>query len=124
MLPLVKVIGTQPITTTRQGTEEEKAAAITVLVAVLEAVRIVAVLLSPVTPGLSRAILGQLGQENGVAQPSWSDAAWGGLQAGTQLPPPELVFARIAREFVTEPPTGAAAVSAKALKRKTQKVPS
>uniref|UniRef100_A0A1D2A4I3 methionine--tRNA ligase n=1 Tax=Auxenochlorella protothecoides TaxID=3075 RepID=A0A1D2A4I3_AUXPR len=115
----------QPWTALKKGTEEEKAAAITVLVAVLEAVRIVAVLLSPVTPSLSHAILRQLGQEAAAAgQPAWSDAAWGKLQAGTRLPPPELVFARIAREFVTEPAAGAAAAPTKGAKRKAQKVAS
>ena len=44
-----------------QGTGEEKAEAAKVLVAVLEAVRIVAVLLWPVTPQLSARILAQLG---------------------------------------------------------------
>lgn len=44
-----------------QGTDEEKAEAAAVLVAVLEAVRCVAVGLAPLTPGLSRRIYAQLG---------------------------------------------------------------
>jgi methionyl-tRNA synthetase len=44
-----------------QGSDEEKAEAAAVLVAVLEAMRLVAVGLSPITPGLSARILAQLG---------------------------------------------------------------
>ena len=44
-----------------QGSEEDKADARKVLVAVLEAVRVTAILLAPVTPGLSRQLLQQLG---------------------------------------------------------------
>lgn len=44
-----------------QGSDEEKAEALGVLVAVLEALRIVAVGLAPVTPALSARIMAQLG---------------------------------------------------------------
>ncbi len=44
-----------------QGTDEEKAEAAAVLVAVLEAVRVVAVGLAPITPGLAGRIYQQLG---------------------------------------------------------------
>ncbi len=44
-----------------QGTDEEKAEAAAVLVSVLEAVRVVAVGLAPLTPALSRRIYSQLG---------------------------------------------------------------
>ena len=43
-----------------QGSEEERRAAEGTLVAVLEATRIVAVLLAPITPALSRRIMAQL----------------------------------------------------------------
>ncbi len=43
-----------------QGSEEEQRAAEGTLVAVLEATRIVAVLLAPITPALSRRIMAQL----------------------------------------------------------------
>jgi hypothetical protein len=50
-----------------QGSDEERQAAGEVLTAVLEAARIVAVLLSPVTPALSARIHSQLGLEGACA---------------------------------------------------------
>lgn len=44
-----------------QGTDEEKAAAVAVLVTILELVRVVAVMLLPVTPSLAGKIYSQLG---------------------------------------------------------------
>ncbi|XP_073040308.1 methionine--tRNA ligase, chloroplastic/mitochondrial-like isoform X1 [Primulina eburnea] len=66
------------------------------LVIVLEAIRIVAIVLSPITPSLSSRIYTQLGfsedQFNGV---TWSDTRWGGLKQGHVTAEPKPVFARI-----------------------------
>ncbi|GJU90921.1 methionine--tRNA ligase, chloroplastic/mitochondrial [Tanacetum coccineum] len=71
------------------------------LVLILEAMRIIAVTLSPVTPKLCQSIYRQLGyteeQFNAVA---WSDTKWGGLKAGQVMAPPNPIFARI--EVITE----------------------
>jgi len=52
-----------------QGSDAEKEAASVTLVAVLEAVRIVAVLLVPITPALSRRIMAQLAAPEARFQP-------------------------------------------------------
>ena len=87
-----------------QGSDEQKEAAALALVAVLEAVRIVAVLLTPVTPALSgriHAALGYSPEEYGALR--WADAAWGGLRAGQATPPPAPVFQRLEGKLVMEP---------------------
>jgi len=62
-----------------QGTDEQKAQGRLVLTEVLEALRIVAVLLSPVTPTLSKAIYHQLGfSEEESEKITLEDAEWGG----------------------------------------------
>lgn len=84
-----------------QGTDEEKEEAGRVLVAVLEGVRIVAVALSPVIPGISRKLYQQLGFPPAAFDKlTWEDTAWGGIQAGQAVPPPAPVFARIEGDFV------------------------
>lgn len=87
-----------------QGTEEEKQAAKQHLIAVLEAVRIVAVLLSPATPSLSAAIYAQLGfPEDAFAGLQWDrDTQWGALCEGQEVPKPSPVFVRLEGDFVTE----------------------
>nr|GMC59286.1 methionine--tRNA ligase, chloroplastic/mitochondrial [Ipomoea batatas] len=66
------------------------------LVIVLEAVRIIAVALSPVTPSLSFRIYTQLGYtEDQFCAVTWSHTAWGGLKAGQVTAQPQPVFARI-----------------------------
>ncbi len=86
-----------------QGTDEEKQAAELALVAVLEAVRIVAVLLAPVTPQLSGKIYGALGYGPEVYRAlSWGDASWGKLPQGQATPPAVPVFARLEGDLVTE----------------------
>lgn len=74
------------------------------LVSVLEAVRIVAVMLAPVTPSLSAAIYAQLGYEAADVQAMrWAkDVQWGGLPLGRALPKPSPVFVRLEGDFVTE----------------------
>ena len=108
---------TAPWTAFKKGSEEDKAAAAAVLVAVLEAVRVVAVLLSPVTPGLSSRIYQQLGfTQQQFEALTWADAEWGALQAGHAMPQPQPVMQRLEGDFVTEPApaAAAAAVAAKA----------
>lgn len=66
------------------------------LVIVLEAIRIVAIVLSPITPSLSSRIYTQLGfsedQFNGV---TWRDTKWGGLKKGHVTAEPKPIFAKI-----------------------------
>jgi methionyl-tRNA synthetase len=86
-----------PWTGLKKGTDEEKEAAKEALVAVIEAVRVVAILLAPVTPLLSRKIYEQIGLEFEGVQ--WStDAAWaaGGLTKGHAVSSkPTPVFVRL-----------------------------
>lgn len=102
-----------PWTAFKKGSEEEQQAAKQVLVAVLEACRILAVTLSPVTPTLSGRVYQQLGLGEGSLQGrvSWSDTAWGVLQSGHVTAEPVPVFARIddTVPFATEPAPSAAA---------------
>jgi methionyl-tRNA synthetase len=72
------------------------------LYAVLEASRLVAVLLAPLLPELSSRMLSQLGQEpfdSGCSHPAgspWIEAQrWGGLAVGEILPLPEPVMQRL-----------------------------
>ncbi|WIA38275.1 hypothetical protein OEZ86_001615 [Tetradesmus obliquus] len=106
---------TAPWSALKKGSDEEKAAAGRVLVAVLETARILAVALSPITPGLSSRIYQQLGLGEGAldGRVSWSDTAWGQLQAGHCTAAPQPVFARLddTVPFVTEPAPGAAAAA-------------
>jgi methionyl-tRNA synthetase len=96
-----------------QGSNEEKRAAQRDLVAVLEAVRVIAVLLAPVTPGLSRSIYAALGcAPEDFKALSWGDARWGGLPAGQATPPPKPIFARLEGDLVTEAAPGSKAAVA------------
>ena len=92
-----------PWTAFKKGTVEEKEAASEALVAVIEAVRIVAVLLLPVTPGLSRRIYEQLGftddQWLGV---EWKNSSWGALERGSVMSKPSPVFVRFDGDMITE----------------------
>ncbi|MCO5588478.1 hypothetical protein L7F22_042435 [Adiantum nelumboides] len=66
------------------------------LVIVLEAVRIVAVALSPVTPQLSLRIYLQLGYSvEDFLSLTWDDTKWGALKEGRVLPEPQPVFKKI-----------------------------
>lgn len=65
-----------------QGTEEQKAQGRQVLTEVLEAIRVVALLLSPVTPTLSRAVHTQLGfSEDESRALALAAASWGGANS-------------------------------------------
>jgi methionyl-tRNA synthetase len=96
-----------------QGDDAQKEEAAAALVAVLEAVRVVSVIMCPVTPGLSSRIYAGLGmtpeQYEGLR---WSDVQWGGLPKGQAMPKPQPVFARLEGDFVTEPAPGKVAVAA------------
>ena len=67
------------------------------LYAVLEATRIVGLLLAPLLPDLSERILAQLGH---VLNPDlWlDDLHWGGLKSGEALPKPSPVMQRLELE--------------------------
>lgn len=86
----------------KKGGEQDRAEAAAALAAVLEAVRVVAVCLSPVTPALADRILAQLGFDEGQrALLHWEDATWGGLETGRCFPPPAPVFVRLEGDYVT-----------------------
>jgi methionyl-tRNA synthetase len=77
----------------KSGQQEEVNEA---LYTVLEAVRIVAYLLSPVTPQLSVSIYSQLGLKfEESCPPDWESVKWGKLIPGEQLPQPTPIFQRI-----------------------------
>ena len=62
-----------------QGSTEEKEQASLVLLEVLEAARIVAVMLSPIAPALARLVYLQLGfNDQDFDSLTWDDAHWGG----------------------------------------------
>lgn len=90
------------------------------LVIVLEAMRIISIALSPITPDLSLRIYSQLGyteeQFNAI---SWSDTKWGGLKAGQVMAQPTPIFARI--EDGTEAETKSAATKKESKKEKAPK---
>lgn len=86
------------------------------LVVILEAMRIIAVALSPVTPNLCLKIYRQLGYtEEQFYATTWSDTKWGGLKGGQVMAQPSPVFARI--EILTEA-EGGAPVEKKVSKKK------
>lgn len=96
-----------------QGDEAEKEAAAAALVAVLEAVRVVAVIMCPVTPALSSRIYAGLGMTAEQYESlRWGDSEWGGLPAGQVMPKPQPVFARLEGDLVTEAAPGKVAVAA------------
>ena len=62
-----------------QGTDAEKEQAGLVLLEVLEAARIVAIMLSPIAPALARLVYLQLGFSDADFEAlSWKDSQWGG----------------------------------------------
>ena len=88
-----------------QGTEEQKVAAAADLLAVLEASRIMALMLAPITPQLSHRIYSQLGFTDAQYRAAtWKDTRWGMLEAQKMLPPPQPVFHRLEGDFVITVP--------------------
>ncbi|KAJ0752902.1 putative methionine--tRNA ligase [Helianthus annuus] len=88
------------------------------LVLILEAVRIIAVALSPVTPNLCLRIYRQLGYtDQQFHAATWSDTKWGGLKGGQVMAPPTPIFARI--ETVEEAESGP--VTEKKVSKKKEK---
>jgi methionyl-tRNA synthetase len=106
-----------PWTAFKKGGDADKAAAGAALVAVLEAVRVTAVLLAPATPAFSARVFTQLGLPAAEGGPAWAEAAWGGLQAGHAPAPPAPIFARLEGEWLLEPPAEGAAEAAAAEKK-------
>ncbi|GAB4854829.1 Methionine--tRNA ligase, chloroplastic/mitochondrial [Ancistrocladus abbreviatus] len=81
------------------------------LVIILEAMRIIAIALSPVAPSLCWRIYSQLGySEDQFNAVTWYDTKWGGLKAGQVMAQPKPVFARI--EPKTEGEDGGEAAAA------------
>ena len=69
-----------------------------VLYTLVENLRIIAILITPVLPRAAAGILEQLG----VAHPqTLADAVWGGLESGHQLGQPTPLFPRIEQEKVS-----------------------
>ena len=102
-----------PWTAFKKGDGAEKDAAAAALVAVLEAVRIVAVMMSPVTPGLCSRIYAGLGMSpEQFERLGWGDVQWGGLPDGQTMPKPQPVFARIEAEPVTKAALGNVSMAA------------
>lgn len=66
------------------------------LVMILEAMRIIAIALSPITPSLCLRIYEQLGySEEQFNAATWNETKWGGLKSGQVMAQPRPVFARI-----------------------------
>ena len=86
----------KPWTKLKSDSDAEKAEAERDLVAVLEATRIVALILWPVVPSMSVRILEQLRIAGASRTPNWDDVRWGGLKSGHELSAnPRPVFMRI-----------------------------
>lgn len=92
------------------------------LVIILEAMRIIAVALSPVSPSLCWRIYSQLGYSQATFNTiTWADTKWGGLKGDQVMAQPKPIFARI--ELLVEGEDGAEAAKQKAPKKKGGKKP-
>ncbi|KAL6977336.1 Methionine--tRNA ligase, chloroplastic/mitochondrial [Sarracenia purpurea var. burkii] len=86
----------------KQGGAASEAAAKD-LVIILEAMRIIAIALSPITPSLCLRIYTQLGySEDQFNTTTWGDTKWGGLKGGQITAQPKPVFARIETQKESE----------------------
>jgi methionyl-tRNA synthetase len=83
----------RPFTLAKDPAQAERLDAILYYLA--EALRIIAILISPVLPRAAKGILGQLGV---AAEPRLQDTGWGGLPDGHQLGTPTPLFPRIEQE--------------------------
>eukprot|EP00210_Caulerpa_lentillifera_P004183 g3989.t1 len=92
---------TSPWTALKKGSEIEKSKALEVLVSVLESLRIVAVVLTPIAPSISSKVYCQLGLTH-YQSIQWSDAQWGQLKAGHRTKLPDPVFKRLDGKFLTQ----------------------
>ncbi|CAG9461466.1 unnamed protein product [Pedinophyceae sp. YPF-701] len=110
-----------PWTALKKGTEEEAEEARGVLLSILEALRVVSVLLSPVTPTLSSRMAEQLALPALEGGPGGAAGVWDeavlyggpqGIKAGHEFPKPKPVFARLEGDMVTEPAATPAAAGA------------
>ncbi|GAB2276594.1 Methionine--tRNA ligase, chloroplastic/mitochondrial [Dionaea muscipula] len=85
------------------------------LVIILEAMRIIAIALSPVAPSLCKRIYTQLGySEDQFDDVTWNDTRWGGLKAGQVMGEVKPVFARIDHQDTLDAGGEAAAAAAAA----------
>ncbi|XWS66017.1 hypothetical protein CRYUN_Cryun05aG0164000 [Craigia yunnanensis] len=108
----------EPWSLFKQGGAASEAAAKD-LVIILEAMRIIAISLSPVTPSLCRRIYAQLGySEDQFDRLTWSETKWGGLKGGQVMAQPKPVFTRI--EQIKETENGDEAAK-KVVKKKEKK---
>lgn len=86
----------------KQGGAASEAAAKD-LVIILEALRIIAIALSPVTPSLCWRIYEQLGfSKDQFVSATWAETQWGGLKGGQVMAQPKPVFARIENRMEEE----------------------
>ncbi|KAL8516284.1 hypothetical protein ACS0TY_014805 [Phlomoides rotata] len=93
------------------------------LIIVLEAMRIVTIALSPITPSLSLKIYTQLGySEDQFNSITWSETRWGGLKQGHITAEPKPVFSKIELETELNNTTDDTKKASKKKKQKTQKV--
>lgn len=100
----------EPWAAFKKGSTEEKEQASLVLLEVLEAARVVAVMLTPIAPALARLVYLQLGfSDQEFDTLTWADAQWGGLHKWQQTASPKPVFARLEGDYVTAQPDTALA---------------
>ncbi|KAL6535296.1 Methionine--tRNA ligase, chloroplastic/mitochondrial [Orobanche minor] len=93
------------------------------IVNVLEAMRIVAIAISPITPSLALRIYTQLGySEDQFNAATWNDTRWGGLKHGQITSQPTPVFARIERESELKDDTCETKEASKEESRKTEMI--
>ncbi|KAK9283994.1 hypothetical protein L1049_012253 [Liquidambar formosana] len=103
----------------KQGGAASEAAAKD-LVIILEAMRIIAIALSPVTPSLCLRIYAQLGySKDQFNAATWRETTWGGLKGGQVMAQPKPIFARI--ETITDGEEGGEA--ARKTGKKKEKIP-
>ncbi len=90
---------TEPWKVFKGESEADKSRAEETLVAVLEGMRILAILLGPVTPSLAADIYLQLGFAQGTFEGTvWADTAWGGLGKGHVTNKPVPLITRLEKE--------------------------
>ncbi|KAJ6815416.1 methionine--tRNA ligase, chloroplastic/mitochondrial isoform X1 [Iris pallida] len=89
------------------------------LVIILEAMRIIAAALSPVTPNLCLRIYTQLGfSKEQFEAVRWKDTEWGGLKAGQVMAEPKPVFSKV--EIIKEGEGDLTGKPVKSKKKKSQ----